>query len=241
MDAITKTTLSDLNKRFYDSFAEAFAASRGPTEPGLQQVLAEIVPGDHVIDLGCGQGRLAALLPAGCTYTGVDYSAEMLRIAALGTRDLGLRTRFVQADLVRDAWETKLEADADWIILRAVLHHVPGYDDRLAVLTRASRVLSAGGRLLVATWQFLEIPRLRRRLAAWSEAGIAPDAVEPGDYLLDWRRDGRGLRYVHLVDEGEMQQLAADAALEIVRMYRADGHTNALTLYAIMRCPETGP
>lgn len=36
-----------------------------------------------------------------------------------------------------------------------------------------------------------------------------PGAPEPGDYLLDWKRGGQGLRYCHLVDEAEVERLAA--------------------------------
>ncbi len=41
-------------------------------------LLDQIEPGHHVLDLGCGQARLALLVPATCTYVGVDSSREML-------------------------------------------------------------------------------------------------------------------------------------------------------------------
>ncbi len=241
MNAETQQRLRELNRELYDTFAGAFSDSRAESEPGFERIVAQMAPGDRVIDLGCGQARLARLLPPGCTYVGVDFSAEMVRVAremlsepearaGAGTRDI----RFVTADLVSDPWEALVGGDFDWVVLRAVLHHIPGYASRRQVLARAARVLAPGGRLVVANWQFLQIERLRRRLLPWSTVGLTGEEVEPGDYLLDWRRQGHGLRYVHLIDEEEMRRLARDVGLEIVSLFRADGHTNDLTLYAVL-------
>gem|GEM_PF-3483789 len=40
-----------------------------------------IQPGDRVLELGCGTGRLADLVPAGVSYAGLDWSAEMIALA----------------------------------------------------------------------------------------------------------------------------------------------------------------
>ncbi len=254
--------LKDLNRQFYDEFAGVFADSRGRTEPGLERILAQVQPGARVLDLGCGQGRMAALLPRGCTYVGVDFSAEMLALARQSVEEMDghpIEAHFVLADLLDPAWPAQVKKgnltpsvplstksvgrgeshhpDAglyDWILLRAVLHHVPGYSNRVAILSQAATLLAPGGRLAMANWQFLNIPRLRRRILPWDTIGLTPEDVEDNDYLLDWRREGRGLRYVHLVDEAETRALAQDAGLQIQTLFRADGHTNDLTLYAIM-------
>jgi tRNA (uracil-5-)-methyltransferase TRM9 len=115
-----------------------------------------------------------------------------------------------------------------------VLHHIPGFASRRRVVERATRVLAPDGRLVLANWQFLQVERLQRRLLPWSTLDLTQDEVEPGDYLLDWQRQGRGLRYVHLVDEEELRTLAREVGLKIVSLFRADGHTNDLTLYAVL-------
>jgi SAM-dependent methyltransferase len=258
MQADVIAQLKELNRQFYDEFATVFADSRGRTEPGLERILAQVQPGARVLDLGCGQGRVAALLSPGCAYVGVDFSAEMLALARREAQGLPQGSvRFVLADLLDPAWPAQVKKrdltplvplskfwrggkaypDAglyNWILLRAVLHHVPAYDNRVAILTQAATLLAPDGRLAMANWQFLNIPRLRRRLLPWDTIGLMPTDVESGDYLLDWRREGHGLRYVHLVDEAETRSLAQDAGLQIQTLYRADGHTNDLTLYAIM-------
>jgi len=229
--------LNDLNRTFYDELAEAFAASRGTSEPGLVRALAQAQPGARVLDLGCGQGRVAGLLPAGCEYVGMDFSSEMLAIAerAANTSHLGSTPRFVIGDLLDPAWPTLVPGRYDWVVLRAVLHHIPGAENRQAIVNRAAGCLAPQGRLLLANWQFLEIERLRRRLLPWDVTGLLPDDVEPGDYLLNWQREGYGIRYVHLIDEDETTTLTTSAGLTIETLFRADGHHNNLTLYAVMR------
>ncbi|MGC9346753.1 MAG: class I SAM-dependent methyltransferase, partial [Anaerolineae bacterium] len=185
-------------------------------------------------DLGCGPGRLALLLPPETLYVGVDYSSEILDLAREASQSAMARTRFVQADLLSDPWTERTSGNFDWVILRAVLHHIPGYENRLSILQRAAQMSAPGGHILLANWQFLKIERLRKRILPWETIGMEAQDVERGDYLLDWRRQGHGLRYVHLVDEEETLKLIAEAGLALDELYYADGHTNDLTLYALL-------
>ncbi len=239
MDDQVAERLLALNREFYDTFAEAFRDSRAASEPGFERILAEIEPGDRVLDLGCGQGRLASLLPAGCVYTGVDYAGEMVRVAQDLARDeASADARFVVADLVSDPWPKEVGSGYDWVVLRAVLHHIPDYSRRLHIVERAAKALTTTGVLAIANWQFVKIPRLMRRVLSWETVDLGDSDVDAGDYLLDWQRDGYGMRYVHLVDEGETRRLAQDAGLRVHTLFSADGHTNDLTLYALLKQPQ---
>ncbi len=226
--------LRDLNRDFYDTFAGAFDRSRAPTEPGVERILERVQSGQRFLDLGCGQGRVALLLPAGTAYIGVDFSSEMIALARKKAAAEDISARFLVADLLEEPWLPGVEGEFDWILLRAVLHHVPGFTRRVEVVHRAAERLAPGGRLVVANWQFLELPSLRRRLLPWETVGLHDEQVEEGDYLLDWKREGYGLRYVHLVDEEETRQLAAAAGLQVETLYRADGRNDRLTLYAVL-------
>ncbi|HOT90512.1 MAG TPA: class I SAM-dependent methyltransferase [Anaerolineae bacterium] len=228
--------LNDLNRKFYADLAAAFAASRGETEPGLERILAQVNPGAWVLDLGCGQGRVAAMLPADCHYVGMDFSTEML--AQFEPKGTSATVRFVVGDLLDSEWPILVAGVYDWIIMRAVLQHIAGIAQRREVLKRAAGLLAPSGRLLLANWQFLDVERLQRRLLPWTVIGLTEADVEPGDYLLDWQREGYGIRYVHLVDEAETLHLAAHAGLQVETLFRADGHHNNLTLYAVLRATE---
>ena len=54
--------------------------------------------------------------------------------------------------------------------------------------------------------------------------------MEPGDYLLDWRSGGRGLRYVHHFDEAELEALADASRFRICSAFLSDGENGQLGL-----------
>lgn len=93
-------------------------------------------PGEHVLDLGCGDGTLTEQIVAtGATVVGVDASAEMVRIA----RDRGLDAR------VLDGERLNFDAEFDATFSNAALHWMP---DLPAVLGGVRAALKPGGRFV---------------------------------------------------------------------------------------------
>ena len=200
----------------------------------MEKIIERIKPGVRVLDLGCGHGRIAQSVPQGVAYTGMDFSAKMLAEAVKRIENKIQKT-FVIGNLTDRVWpEIVTDTTYHWVFLRAVLHHIPSYSYRRRLVIRAAQCLSIDGILILANWQFLNVKRLQKRLLPWSNLNLQPEDVEAGDYLLDWKRDGYGIRYVHLIDEDETLKLALDAGLTIQDLYYADGHTNNLTLYACL-------
>ena len=83
-----------------------------------------------------------------------------------------------------------------------------------------------GGWLAFTAWRFIESQGLRSRIQPWD----SDIKVEAGDYLLDWRRGERALRYCHYIDEEEHAELIAAAGLRVVDDYREDGGLNRYTV-----------
>ncbi len=75
---------------------------------------------------------------------------------------------------------------------------------------------------------------MRRKIVPWETIGVAEQDLEPGDYLLDWKKDGTGYRYAHQLDEGEMVELAQEAGLTIIEQFHADGREGDLSFYTVL-------
>lgn len=231
MDDSVVRRLGQLNREFYRRFARSFADTRREPQPGFLQ-LADYLPPrcQGLLDVGCGEGRLGRfLLDHGRvqSYHGLDASQALLDIA--GERVEG---RFWRRDLLQAGALDGL-GRYEAVACLAVLQHIPGRHNRLRLMIEMGQHLAPGGRLLVSTWQFLTSERQRKKVVDWAEAGLAPEMVEANDYLLTWRRGGRGLRYVTYIDEVEIRALAKEAGLETVATFRADGREGDLNLYSV--------
>lgn len=240
MDSLTAARLLAINRAFYETLAGPFAASRSAGQAGLRRLASTFTGCPRLLDVGCGNGRLAlALEEAGVAarYTGVDASEPLLVIAAGNATGLkSVEATFVRADIADADWAAALPSqEFDGVALLAVLHHLPGWERRAALLKTLRQLLARDGQLAISTWQFLREERLRRKIVPWDRVGLSQSDLEPGDYLLDWRRGGEGLRYCHLVDEAELHALAAAAGLTVSDRYYADGAGQNLNLYATLR------
>jgi len=129
--------LRDFHEQLWEHLPEEGAPYDLPRRRGL--LLAHAGPGDRVLDLGCGDGDLSAVLPG---VVGVDVAEAAVRRA---------RRRHPGHEYVRaDAEDVLPFADASFDVVwcSEVLEHLA---DTGRALGEARRVLRAGGRLLVTT------------------------------------------------------------------------------------------
>jgi 2-polyprenyl-3-methyl-5-hydroxy-6-metoxy-1,4-benzoquinol methylase len=159
----------------------------------------------------------------------------LLTIAREKTANLRhVSTEFFQMDLSTDARHRESHF-FDVVTALAVLHHIPGHQARQRFVQAAGGCLKPGGVLILSNWRFVQNPRMQRKLLPWAVAGLSEADVEPGDYLLDWKKDGAGMRYAHQLDEAEIEALAAAAGLTVVEQFVADGREGDLSLYSVLR------
>jgi tRNA (uracil-5-)-methyltransferase TRM9 len=248
MNEETSRQLLALNRAFYAAVAEPFNQTRYAESPGkarLLHCLAEFNAHDplRVLDVGCGNGRLAWMLERlnrPVQYTGVDAEAQLLALAAQNTRTLHhVQTGWLQADLTDPTWHTRLAhpyaPPYDVAVCLATLQHLPGFKLRAKILADLAKLTASTGRVVVSAWQFLTSERLAAKQLPWAEAEIDPAQVEPGDALLPWQQGQYAVRYVHQIDQAELERLAASAQLTIDTIFYADGKEGNLNLYAIMQ------
>jgi hypothetical protein len=158
------------------------------------------------------------------TYRGIDSNSTLLERA----RNALPGATFEQRDIVEDP---PMTGAYDLVALFGVMHHIPGAQNRRALLATLAPRLNLGGILAFACWRFYEFERFRQRIVPWPE-GIA---VEPHDYLLDWRRGETALRYCHYVDDEEQAALVAATGLDEIASYRADGYKGRVNAYSLLR------
>ena len=237
MDASTAARLLELNHAFYEDFGDSFSATRGRLQPGVLRSLESLRGDESVLDLGCGNGGLVRELGRRGhrgRYLGIDSSLPLLHEARRQVP--GLPATFLLADLtqlsliagnmpVSDRWS--------WIACFAVLHHLPGSELRLEFLRAIHGLVAGQGRLVLSNWQFLNSPRLRARLQPWEAAGLSQADVDAGDYLLDWKRNGAGLRYAHHFSPEELNSLAVQTGFQVIETFLSDGESGNLGLYQV--------
>lgn len=228
--------LLQINRQFYQTFGLAFAETRRRLQPGVQKILTSIPPRCAVLDLGCGSGQVARALEQGGfrgRYVGVDWSASLLEQARSSARPPWACLKAL--DLSLSGWSQRVSGPFDILLAFAVLHHLPGQGRREAFAREAAKLLADEGRMVVSVWNFLASARLRQRVVEWQQVGLTPEDLDSGDYLLDWRQGGRGLRYVHHFSSEELAALAHRAGMVVEHQFLSDGEGGRLGMYQVWR------
>jgi len=151
--------------------------------------LADLQPGEVVLDLGSGGGLdvfLAAqrVGPTGRAI-GVDMTPEMIELARTNARQIGVEN--VEFRLGEIEALPVPDASVDVIISNCVINLSP---DKDAVFTEAYRVLKPGGRMIISDI-VTDGPlpeEIRKSAQAW--AGCIAGALEARDYLEKMRSAG---------------------------------------------------
>ncbi|HKP98455.1 MAG TPA: metalloregulator ArsR/SmtB family transcription factor [Fibrobacteria bacterium] len=135
---------SDRSREFFNAQTVQNMPSPGQTWRALCNGLIRLIRGQRIVDLGCGDGRLALLLArAGNSVTGVDSSEEQIRLARGNAGGETGGPVFQHAPMEN----TGLPASGfDVVILSQSLHHAANPKESIA---ESHRLLAPGGRILI--------------------------------------------------------------------------------------------
>ena len=233
--------LLNVNRQFYQTFAIQFSATRRRLQPGVRKILERLPEEAAILELGCGNGELPLQLSRKKqrgVYLGLDFSSPLLELAQEINQKIAetssLKIHFMSTDLASPGWDAVLtKKKFEFILAFAFLHHIPSEELRAQILDKARRLLEYNGLFIHSEWQFLNSPRLMARIQPWSILGLSEIDVDPGDYLLDWRHGGSGLRYVHFFQANELQRLAESSGFQIIEDFYSDGMEGNLGHYQI--------
>jgi SAM-dependent methyltransferase len=197
--------------------AAARAASLGCGNP---TALAELKPGETVLDLGSG-GGIDVLLsagrvgPTGKAY-GLDMTDEMLALARENQRKAGAtNVEFLKGEIE----QIPLPGNSVDVIISNCVINLSADKDR--VLAEAFRVLKPGGRLAVSDVVVRgEVPpEIRRSVELW--IGCVAGALEEGEYrdkLTAAGFEGIGLEPTRVYRVEEARDFLTGAGLDVDRI-----------------------
>ena len=234
MNFATVERLLAINREFYNRFGDSFSATRQRLQPGVKKILETIQADVSVLDLGCGNGHfLREVSRRGYQQPllGLDFSLPLLRDA-----ESAPGVEFREVDLTQLAViSDQLSVTDNWSLITAfaTLHHIPSTEMRLDILRTVRKLLKDDGKFILSNWQFLNSAKLRSRIQAWDKVGINENDVDEGDYLLDWRSGGEGLRYAHHFSAAELLGLAEQAEMRVIDSFSSDGDGGNLGLYQV--------
>lgn len=225
--------LNAINKQFYETTAQEFDQTRGRAWNGWIKLKPHLSAPLSVLDVGCGNGRFALFLAdeldGQITYHGIDNNAALLNFAESSFKGVDdLSATLAEHDVVQHPPD---DGGYDLVVLFGVIHHIPGWDNRKRFMAQLAERVNDGGFLCFAAWRFYEYERFTKRLTDWDD----DMPVERNDYLLDWRRGERALRYCHYVDDKEHDELVKATGLQELTRYRADGSDDRMNMYSVLK------
>jgi SAM-dependent methyltransferase len=161
---------------YYYFFAEDLLPEHINGEVAVICKLLDLRPGMEVLDLACGNGRIAnALAARGCLVTGLDLIPAFLEQAKEGAGARNLPVTYQLGDMRTLPWANSFECIVNW---RSAFGYFDDEENRQA-LSEAYRALKPGGKLL------MDLNNRDWLLQHFQRASVIE---RDGNYLVDQRR-----------------------------------------------------
>lgn len=183
----------------YDQIAEDFSDTRYSVWPSVKAFLDQVSLKDSVLEIGCGNGKNLFYLKD--TRDSLTDTRDTLNVAR---RLMGcdMCDKFVK--MVNDKGVECVKANAielpfdnaqfDFTLSVAVIHHFTTKERRLLAIKEQIRVTRPGGKGFIEVWAFEQPDTMKRKF-------------DTQDSLVPWKRRGRvdANRYYYLFKENELE------------------------------------
>jgi len=202
-------------KQIYDRIAPDFAITRNKWWTAFGDFGKHAKDGDNILDIGCGNGRMATLFEnLNVNYLGIDNSSELIKIAS---------NRFKEKNNVKfevgEASDLNLrENKFDIVLMMAVLHHIPTSELRLKILKDINALMKKDGMLIMSNWNLWQLGYWKKywpRLLDYNFK-IKKGVWSLKDGFIPWRPIGnKNQRYVHSFTLRELKRLLSQSGFKV--------------------------
>jgi len=217
MKETTAQLISSQNKRTYNTIAKQFSGTRDRSWPELEMFVKEYVKKrNSILDIGCGNSRLFALLRTKeVKYLGIDNSQELINEAQKNQEHKN--TEFLVDDILHLDYKKKFNV----IFCIAVLNHIPSAKLRQQAVQNIYRALKPGGYLLMTNWNLWNT---KSKKSWWRlKFATAPHTAEEipldwNDVMTYWGQEHLPL-YYHNFTKPEIKKSLKKEGLKIIKNY----------------------
>lgn len=208
MDPSYAKHLLEKTRQDYNLIAQDFARTRREIWEEMRFLFKDyLVPGEKVLDLGCGNGRWFPLFQEKkADYIGVDNSEKLIKIA----KKTYSQTKFQVADALNLPFPNNF---FDKIYSIAVLHQIPSKEFRFQFLKEAKRVLKPEGLLILTVWKFHQRKELFLLFKYTISKLIGQSRLDFKDILEPWGKKIE--RYYHCFSKEELISLVKRVDFDI--------------------------
>jgi tRNA (uracil-5-)-methyltransferase TRM9 len=255
--------LNELNKQFYnetgslvwnqkpDYYWEGWYQLTQYIKEDISKLEKSNQTNYKILDLGCGNARFANFINAQLTpkqvqnihYVGVDFSINFMEQSNSQSNHNFAKHELLQLDILKQLDQLQNQ-QFDLVVMFGLIHHIPSLQVRKDFIEQANKFLTTNSLLIFTTWQYLDTPRLIKRVvdsqseagkSVYQRLGIKKTDLEVGDNILDWVKKVYSYRYSHYFDEQEIRGYINDNDLELIDSFVCDGRDSKRNKYYICK------
>jgi SAM-dependent methyltransferase len=182
------------------------------------EALAQRWQQGKLLNLGCAHGPDFLPFIHSFESYGVDFSAQMLKLARKYSQKFNFAVDLSLADVGSLPYP---DETFDWAISVATYHHIKGEEKQRVALTELRRVLKPGGEAFITVWNHWQ-PRF------W---------FKNKEVAVPWRKKGETLyRYYYLFSYAELEKLVKQAGFEVLKSFPENAYHLPLKFFSRNIC-----